>query len=210
MPGSISGTSFWGTNPLYQNVGGEVYFYLNDQRGAPCQMVNKSGMVVWIANYDAFGKADVRVETVSNNLRLPGQYFDLESGLHYNWHRHYEPETGRYMSVDPVRDGMNYYAYCSGEPLGNIDPWGLLTQSELEEYVDLADAAYDPNSLPSGWSIAEPPVNNPSGLDAYVFKNDSTGQVVIAFAGTEGHGDVKADLIQAAGGISSQYIVMVT
>ena len=134
MPGSISGTSFWGTNPLYQNVGGEVYFYLNDQRGAPCRMVNKSGRIVWSDNYDAFGArsadynqaspADVRVETVTNDLLLPGQYFDMESG-HYNWHRYYEPETGRYMSVDPLRDGMNYYAYCGADPLGNIDPFGL-------------------------------------------------------------------------------------
>ena len=135
MPGSINGTNLWGTNPLYQNVGGEVYFYLNDQRGAPCRMVNKLGMIVWSDNYDAFGArsadynqaspADVRVETVTNNLRPPGQYFDMESGLHYNWHRYYEPETGRYMSVDPLRDGMNYYAYCGADPLGNIDPFGL-------------------------------------------------------------------------------------
>jgi RHS repeat-associated protein len=70
------------------------------------------------------------LETVKNNLRFPGQYFDQETGLHYNWHRFYDPETGRYITADPIGldGGMNLYAYTGGDPVNWIDPEGLRIQ----------------------------------------------------------------------------------
>ena len=70
--------------------------------------------------------AVVGVETVVNHLRFPGQYFDEETGLHYNWHRFYDPETGRYISADPIglAGGINLYAYVGGDPVNWIDPEG--------------------------------------------------------------------------------------
>ncbi|MEM4313444.1 MAG: RHS repeat-associated core domain-containing protein [Thermoplasmata archaeon] len=55
----------------------------------------------WDATYEPFGKATVTTATVTNNLRFPGQYYDAETGLHYNYYRYYWPETGRYISADP-------------------------------------------------------------------------------------------------------------
>jgi RHS repeat-associated protein len=61
-------------------------------------------------------------------LRLPGQYFDSETGLHYNWLRYYEPQTGRYTQYDPLgpAGSQNGFAYVSGDPVNSIDPTGEL------------------------------------------------------------------------------------
>ncbi|RJP74810.1 MAG: RHS repeat-associated core domain-containing protein, partial [Desulfobacteraceae bacterium] len=86
-----------------------------------------SGTVVWAADYDPFGTATVMVSAVENNMRLPGQYYDSETGLHYNYHRYYDPSIGRYLTPDPIGldGGINLYAYVSGNPVNFSDPYGL-------------------------------------------------------------------------------------
>ena len=67
------------------------------------------------------------VGTPSFNLRYPGQYFDSESGLNYNYFRTYNPTTGRYTQNDPIGldGGWNRFGYVEGNPLSFVDPWGL-------------------------------------------------------------------------------------
>ena len=107
----------------------EYYFYHNDHLGTPQKMTNVGGAVVWSATYNAFGKATVDAgATVVNNLRFPGQYYDVETGLHYNWHRFYEPSEGRYTNRDPIGfigSGENHHAYAYSNPLFWSDPLGL-------------------------------------------------------------------------------------
>ncbi len=68
------------------------------------------------------------MEDVENNLRFPGQYFDAETGLHYNFHRYDDSEIGRYIKVDPIGfDGgdVNVYAYVWNNSIGAHDTKGL-------------------------------------------------------------------------------------
>jgi RHS repeat-associated protein len=104
-----------------------VYYYHNDHLGTPQAMTDSTGTTVWKANYEPFGKATVTTSTIANNLRLPGQYFDSETGLHYNNARYYDPKIGRYISSDPIglKAGLNTYTYVANNPLRYIDPTGL-------------------------------------------------------------------------------------
>jgi len=84
-----------------------------------------------LAEADAYGKAITRTtadsaKAITNNLRYPGQYWDAETGLHYNDRRYYDPETGRYLSSDPIgyEGGINLYAYAGAAPGRYIDSTG--------------------------------------------------------------------------------------
>jgi len=113
----------------------QIYYYHTDQLGAPQVMTDSAGTTVWKASYEPFGKATITTQTIQNNLRLAGQYFDQETGLHYNWHRYYDPKTGRYISSDPIGliGGLNTYTYVANNPLKWIDPAGLFTIPIHEE-----------------------------------------------------------------------------
>ena len=120
--------STWGTDPLFMKIGSQYYFYYNDHLGTPQKMTSISGAVVWSAKYSSFGKANVdSSSTIENNLRFPGQYWDAETGLHYNWHRYHVPEIGRYITVDPIGfdGGINFFTYALNQPVTNYDPLGL-------------------------------------------------------------------------------------
>ena len=110
-----------------------LYYYINDHLGTPQRLITGEGTVVWQAAYLPFGRTQAQLGTVQNNLRFPGQYYDAETGLHYNWHRYYDPETGRYLSPDPIglEGGLNLYAYMENDPVNWVDPWGLFSVFDL-------------------------------------------------------------------------------
>ncbi len=84
------------------------------------------GQIVWQATYKAWGKVEsLAVGEVEQNLRFQGQYFDEETGLHYNTFRYYDPEIGRFITQDPIGllGGNNLYAYAPNTN-GWIDPLG--------------------------------------------------------------------------------------
>ena len=68
----------------------------------PEVMTDAEQNIVWKASYSPFGSANISVESVENNIRFPGQYYDAETGLHYNYFRYYDVEIGRYVISDPI------------------------------------------------------------------------------------------------------------
>jgi len=106
-----------------------ISYVHNDHLGTPRVMTAESGDVVWRADYDPFGYAIVDpLSTRLLNVRFPGQYFDTETGLHYNYARYYDPKTGRYLTSDPtgLRGGLNTFVYVDSDPMNDIDPSGLV------------------------------------------------------------------------------------
>jgi RHS repeat-associated protein len=115
--------------PLAKIESLNTYYYHNDHLGTPQKMTDSFGAAVWIADYNPFGEASIIVSsTITNNLRFPGQYFDAESGLNYNYFRDYDPITGRYIEADPIgiKQGENHiFAYAANDSINNVDTMGL-------------------------------------------------------------------------------------
>ncbi|KAF0163896.1 MAG: RHS repeat-associated core domain-containing protein [Rhodocyclaceae bacterium] len=112
----------------------ETALYLEtDHLNTPIAARDQAGKVVWKWESDAFGTTlpnedpDGDTQKTTINLRFPGQYFDRESGLHYNWNRYYDPKLGRYMSPDPIglAGGANPMTYVRGNPVNTADRSGL-------------------------------------------------------------------------------------
>ncbi|EBW9836775.1 RHS repeat protein, partial [Salmonella enterica subsp. enterica serovar Mikawasima] len=106
----------------------EVLYYHTDVNGAPEEMTDGRGNIVWEAGYQVWGNLTHEKETrpVQQNLRFQGQYLDRETGLHYNLYRFYDPDIGKFISGDPIsiRGGINLYQYAPN-PISWIDPLGL-------------------------------------------------------------------------------------
>ena len=115
---------------------------------------DEAGTLVWRWASDAFGSTlpaedpDGDGQGTIVNLRYPGQYYDQETGLHYNYYRYYDPSTGRYVQSDPIglAGGINTYAYVYNNPIMLYDPYGLwavgdpLPQGVVDFSAGLGDA----------------------------------------------------------------------
>jgi RHS repeat-associated protein len=110
-----------------------THFIHFDHLGTPSRVTDENQSVVWAWDSIPFGSTqpDENPDGDSNrfvlNLRFPGQYYDSETGLHYNFFRTYDPEIGRYLESDPIglQGGLNTYGYAGQNPLKLFDPFGL-------------------------------------------------------------------------------------
>jgi len=99
------------------NAESQLYFVHTDHLGTPQVVTDKNQNVVWKGEYTPFGEVKEVVNTLGQNVRFPGQYYDAETGLYYNYFRDYDPSIGRYIESDPIglMGGLNTYTYVGGE-----------------------------------------------------------------------------------------------
>ncbi|SAK54672.1 RHS protein [Caballeronia temeraria] len=136
---------------------GVTHYYHTDAAGTVRDVTDAQGRLVWSGRYTAWGAVQANLaqgESFVQALRMPGQYWDEESGLHYNTFRYYDPHAGQFISQDPIglAGGLNLYAYAPN-PFGWIDPLGLTEEGVFIHYTDqaglnniLKTGAINPNS----------------------------------------------------------------
>ena len=130
-----------------------VYVVHNDHLDTPKRLSDTNQAIVWHAEHEAFGASVINADSDGNgvdvvfNQRFPGQYYDGEAGLYYNYLRDYDTHIGRYLQSDPIglAGGHNLFLYASANPLGRIDPIGTIN---FEPPFDPENPIIDPENPP--------------------------------------------------------------
>lgn len=206
-----------GPMPIAAEIDGRIYAIHADHLNTPRRLTQADGQTAWQWAYSAYGDeaptlganrftdattspttGSTSIPPVRFNLRYPGQTFDEETGLHYNYFRSYDPKTGRYTQGDPIglEGGWNRFAYVEGNPLGLIDPEGKQSQGNpFEQFIP-------PNPY------APPPLPNP--IDRCVIKCTAkkvvSSLVVAGAIGGAGYAAVAAGLIPVGAVIIGVYV----
>ena len=116
-------------------TGNKNYLYRKNVYGDVTEIYSDNGTLVGKYSYTAFGECIVKVNeggiAEKNPIRYRGYYYDTETSLYYLKTRYYDPEVGRFMTIDGIEyldpetiNGLNLYAYCGNNPVMNIDPEG--------------------------------------------------------------------------------------
>ncbi|WP_114921715.1 RHS repeat-associated core domain-containing protein [Neisseria elongata] len=128
------------TNTDNNKVGRQILYYHNDQIGIPREMTDEEGNIVWSGGYSGWGKLtqEGRLKLdIHQPFRLQNQYYDEETGLHYNFFRYYDPDIGRFTQQDPIglMGGDNLYQFLPN-PQNWTDRLGLSPDDDTDQYGD--------------------------------------------------------------------------
>jgi RHS repeat-associated protein len=162
---------------------GNVYYVHTDRQGTPQAVTDSGQNVVWSAFYNPFGDtSSFSGSLTTQSLRLPGQYFDPETGNNHNGFRDYAGTLTRYVQSDPIGlgGGMNTYQYVRGNPFRFTDRRGLQPEPEPPPQIPLPPAARPPSpssagrpptmSAPPGWQSDD--LMDPASEAAYDYTQD--------------------------------------
>ena len=153
-----------------ENAQHTVNYFHCDQIGIPREMTDSQGKLIWKGRYDAWGQLihdsnRHAQRTTHQPFRLQNQYFDQETGLHYNFLRYYEPALGRFITQDPIglMGGMNLYSLARNT-ISYVDPLGLSPNNNVQfgDYYGASAAVANGNST---WQILSSTLDDMKRLD---------------------------------------------
>ena len=195
-----------------------IQYYHTDHLGTPRELTDTAGNITWEATYQTWGNTlkvsyqQVQSETENElapaiqPLRFQGQYFDEETGLHYNRFRYFDPDIGRFISQDPIgiNGGFNLYQYAPS-PAGWVDPLGLAKGKVGCEKCDACDGK-NPAAEAKAWQ--EDPDPRYPGVDSYKNKVLKKGTILYSLHPSGGKPPAFAvtnHTVMAAGGSPKRY-----
>ena len=219
-----------------------IFYYHCDQIGAPQELTDEQGRIVWAVDYKVWGRAtalqvsatgtdnadphdlnrfwpggprDLKalqrqqqrsLNEVEQNLRFQGQYFDAESGLHYNRFRYYDPQTGRFVHQDPIGllGGLNAFRYAPN-PFIWIDELGLqkkrgtttcpIKKNEVTTYKDFRDRSVVGDKL-EGHEVLQNAILKDRGLAGKRLDSDASKSNPVIALEKDTHTNVNREQIQ--------------
>ena len=130
-------------------LGTSRYLYRKNVFGDVEEIYDESGTLVGKYSYTAFGECEIETDAngiaTKNPIRYRGYYYDAETGLYYLKTRYYDPETGRFITIDDISylapdtiNGLNLYAYCGNNPVMNVDPEGTWSWNKFWKGLAIA------------------------------------------------------------------------
>ncbi|POF42056.1 hypothetical protein B0D71_11445 [Pseudomonas laurylsulfativorans] len=146
--------------------------------GTPQKLTSYScAIIVWSAKYNAHGNG----ERLEQPLRLQGQYFDAERGLHNSRHCYYDPDIGRYLTPNPLRlaTGLTPYQYTRN-PTGWVNPWGL--SGSFPPAKEPGCSVTDRESV-AKVDEGEPDASSPKPRNKYLYRGESRGSREVSGTG---------------------------
>lgn len=143
--------------------GSNEYYVHTDHLGTP-RVVSNGNTAIWRWEAGPFGEESAQEDpdgdmtNFTYNLRFPGQYYDGETGVHYNYFRTYDPSTGRYLESDPIglAGGLNTYGYALQNPLSYTDVFGLAVEAcgDDEDCIQKCLDDYYGSSIDTAWDAS--------------------------------------------------------
>jgi RHS repeat-associated protein len=122
-------------SPTASPAANQIAYVTTDRIGTPQMVFNSASTPtnIWGITYQPFGQGGLPTSSIVNDIRLPGQTYDAETGFHYNLNRDYMPNLGRYLEADPIGlgGGLNPYLYANGNPMTFTDREGLISWNDI-------------------------------------------------------------------------------
>ena len=121
--GTTTSYTYDSTGIILSDNGTDTTRYIKDPHGSVAA-TSRNNTIIGEYDYTAFGNQTECTDT-SNPFRYCGEYYDDENDMVYLRNRYYNSTTGRFITEDPVKDGLNWYSYCGGNPVIFVDSLGL-------------------------------------------------------------------------------------